>query len=251
MKAANRHPRGDIDDGGILLPVLGVPSAGLEIDRVHDLRIEQFIQAARNATRHGHAIKKICVLRMLAADVHFAGRCADRAGHRLLNDLRRRGRGCAVRSLLRVRLVAGTRIDGDWRRGVDLHRRQRYGRLHQRNVEHRRRFAIDDNGARHRREADKTHPHEVRAVIEIVHDVAPECVGLCCRHHLAVPAHANFSGTNRGMRRAVGHDTAKICMYDCRGCALKRQERQQGDRARERAKPGCGYHWNTVSRLDE
>ena len=87
MKSADGHARSDVDHRRILLPVLRIPAAGLEVDRVHDLRIEQFIQAPRNATRHGHTIKEVRVLRVLPADVHFTGRCTDRAGDGLLDDL--------------------------------------------------------------------------------------------------------------------------------------------------------------------
>src|SRR6266568_3328495 len=124
MEPARGDPRGDIDDGGVLVAVLGVPPARLEVDLVHDLRVEQLVQAARDPRGDGDAVYVVRVFGVLPADVDFACGRARGTHDGLLQDLRRRVGGRAVVIILLEDLVAGAGVDGERHGRCDLHRRQ-------------------------------------------------------------------------------------------------------------------------------
>ena len=84
MEAAGGNARVDVHDRGVLVAVFGVPAAGLEIDLIHDLRIEELVQAPRDAGGHRYAVYIVSVLGMLPADVDLAGWSAGRAHDGLL-----------------------------------------------------------------------------------------------------------------------------------------------------------------------
>src|SRR2546427_1206929 len=57
VESTRGDPRVDVHDRGDLAPVLGVPSPGLEIDLVHDLRVEQLVQAPGDARGDRDAVQ--------------------------------------------------------------------------------------------------------------------------------------------------------------------------------------------------
>jgi len=76
VQSASRNPRGDVHDSGVLVPVLGVPAAGGELDLVDYRWLEQLVDAARYSRGHRYAIDVVGVLRVLASDVDLARRRA-------------------------------------------------------------------------------------------------------------------------------------------------------------------------------
>src|SRR5438128_6327003 len=124
MEPAGGNARGDIDDGRVLVAVLGIPPARLKVDLIHDLRVEQLVQAARDPRRDGDAVHIVRVLGVLTADVDFARGRAGGTYDGLLQDLRRRVGGRTVVVVLLKDLVAGPCVDGERYGRGHLHRRQ-------------------------------------------------------------------------------------------------------------------------------
>src|SRR5207244_3932560 len=114
------NARGDVDHGGVLVAVLGVPAARLEVDLVHDLRVEQLVQAARDPRGDGDAVHVVRVLGVLTADVDFARGRTGGTHDGLLQDLGRRVGGRTVVVVLFEDLVAGPRVDGERHGGGHL-----------------------------------------------------------------------------------------------------------------------------------
>jgi len=84
VEAAGGNPGRDVHDRSVLVAVLGVPSPRLEINLIHDLGVEEFVQAPGDAGGHGYAVHVVGILRVLSADMDLAGWRAGRAHDRLL-----------------------------------------------------------------------------------------------------------------------------------------------------------------------
>ena len=87
MERSGRNTRPDVYNRGVPLPILGIPSTGLEVDLVNYGRVEQFVETARDPGWNGDAINEVGVLGVLPANMDLAGRGAGRSGNRLLDDL--------------------------------------------------------------------------------------------------------------------------------------------------------------------
>ena len=121
VKASDRNPSGDINDGRVLVSIFRVPCAGLEIDLIHDCRIEELVETARDSSRHRHTVHVVRVLRVLAAYVNFTGWRARCARDGLLEYLRCGVARRAVILVLLEPLVTGSSIysQGNRRRDRD------------------------------------------------------------------------------------------------------------------------------------
>src|SRR6266852_7820685 len=119
MQATCRNPRRDVNNRGVLVSILGIPTPGYEIDLVHDCGLEQFIEAAGYSGGHRYAIDVVGVLRVLAANVNLAGWSAGRTRNGLLKNLRRRIGWRSVILILLEPLISGARIDGERHGCVD------------------------------------------------------------------------------------------------------------------------------------
>ena len=113
VEAAGGNARGDVHDRGVLVAVFGVPPPRLEIDLIHDLGIEQLVQAARDTGGYGYAIHVVRVLRMLPADMDLARWGASRAHDGLLQELGCRTIGSPMVIVLFEDLVSRARVDGE------------------------------------------------------------------------------------------------------------------------------------------
>ena len=178
MKPAGRNSRADIDDCGVLVSVLGVPTAGDEIDLVHDRGLEQFVEAARYSRRHGYAIDVIRILGVLAADVDLAGWSASRTSDGLLQDLRSGvGRTSVILVLLEA-LVARPGIDCEWHRSVDGYALQTYGNWGECEVDAEVTTCIADGDLfGNRPETQEARGYRVSPGRNVVSGVTAKCVG--------------------------------------------------------------------------
>ena len=204
VEPSGRNACGDVDDGGVLVAVLGVPATRLKVDLIHHLGIEQLVQASGDARGHRHAVHVIGVFGVLAPDVDLPGRRARRAHDRLLQDLRRRVGGCTVIVVLLEDLVARARVDRERHGRADLDRRQVDRERNQAEV-----GPGDALGLRHGdvarfgTVAQVADLHAVRSRGKVVNHVAAEGIGGRGGDRVALPDHAYFAARQRRARRAV------------------------------------------------
>src|SRR5438477_2640001 len=204
VESPGRNARGDVDDGSVLVAVLGVPATRLKVDLVHHFGIEQLVQAARDPGGDGNTVHVVRILSVLAAYVDFAGGRPRRAHYRLLQDLRRRVGGGPVIVVLFEDLVARARVDRERHGRADLDRRQVDRERNQAEV-----GPGDALGLRHGdvprfgTVAQVTDLHAVRSRGKVVNHVAAEGIGARGGDRVALPDHAYFAARQRRARRAV------------------------------------------------
>ena len=222
MESPGRNARGDVDDGGVLVAVLGVPATRLEVDLVHHFGIEQLVQAARNPGGDRNTVHVVRILSVLAAYVDLAGGRTRRAHDRLLQDLRRRVGGCPVIVVLLEDLVARARVDRERHGRADLDRRQVDRERNQAEV-----GPGDALGLRHGdvpcfgTVAQVTDLHAVRSRGKVVNHVAAEGIGGRGGDRAPVAGHPYLAPRQGRARGAVGHRAADIAVRGAGGSGRK------------------------------
>ena len=211
VEAAAGNARVDVHDRCVLVAVFGIPPAGLEVDLIHDLGIEELIQAPRDAGWHRYAVHVVGVLRVLAADVNFSGWRPGGADDGLLQNL-----GCGVRwravvVVLLEDLVAGARVDGQRARGRDLHGRQIHRQRHEPKVRPAESLCGSDRDVvRLRAVAEKPHFDTIIAARKVVNHETAERVGDGRRDDVTGLQDANLSAGQWCAGGTVHHGSTDV-----------------------------------------